>query len=354
MQTTVKQMLNAVSPVSASLKKSLQTHQDDLTKPQGALGRLEEVAVQLGQVQGQLELVTNKKRVYCFAADHGVAAEGVSAFPAEVTEQMVSNMLAGGAAINQICEVVGAELKVVDVGVKASFEDHPRLIKMKISQGTANFRVEPAMTAEQCEQAMAVGFECAGQAHTEGVSLLGTGEMGIANTTTAAALYAALLPCAAEMVVGSGTGVDQAGMSKKVEVINDGLKLHQQALGDPLKTLAALGGLEIAGLTGLILGAAANKICVVIDGFISSAAALVAIKLKPEVQDYLIFSHLSAEQGHQVFAKLYGIRPLLDLGLRLGEGTGAALAMAVIESAVCCHNQMATFSGASVSQKLVE
>jgi len=352
MHLTLEQMTKAVGPVLTDLQPALQAHQDDLTKPQGALGRLEEVAVQLGLIQGQLKLNTKKKRIYCFAADHGVAVEGVSAFPAEVTEQMVLNMLGGGAAINQICGATGTELKVVDIGVKAQLPDHDELIKEKVRLGTGNFKVEPAMSVEECEQALSVGFRLAEQAAAEGVSILGTGEMGIANTTTASALFAAYLPCDPSLVVGRGTGVDPAGIDKKAKVIHEGLACHQAALADPFKTLAALGGLEISGLAGLMLGAAAKKICVVVDGFISSAAALAAIKIKPEVQDYLVFSHLSAEQGHQVFAKLYGVRPLLDLGLRLGEGTGAALAMAVIESAACCHNQMATFSGASISQKI--
>ena len=347
----LKNLLQQIKPVDQSLKPALLAHQADLTKPAGALGRLEEIAVQLGLIQGKIELNLGKKRIYCFAGDHGIADAGVSAFPQAVTPQMVLNMLSGGAAINQLTEQAGAELLVVDMGVKAEFEDHPRLIKAKVALGTANFLEQPAMTLAQTLQAVTTGFELATQAQAEGVRLLGTGEMGIANTTSAAALMSALLPIPPAQIVGRGTGIDDPTLAHKIKVIETALIKHQRALATPLDILAALGGLEIAGIVGLILGAAANQVAILVDGFISSAAALVALRLKPEVAGYLFFSHLSAEQGHKLFIQKMGITPLIDLDLRLGEGTGAAIAMNLLEAAVFCHNRMATFSGAKVSTK---
>ncbi|OGH01950.1 MAG: nicotinate-nucleotide--dimethylbenzimidazole phosphoribosyltransferase [Candidatus Lambdaproteobacteria bacterium RIFOXYD1_FULL_56_27] len=352
MNQKLKDWLARIEPLGSELTPALLAHQNDLTKPQGALGRLEEVAVWLGRVQNSLLLQSQKKRIYCFAGDHGVVEEGVSAYPKEVTPQMVGNMLAGGAAINQLAQAAQAELWVVDLGVDAELAPHPKLVQKKVAKGTANLAQGPAMTLEQVQAAIWVGIELAQTSHQEGVHLLGTGEMGIGNSTSAAALICAYLKLRPEAVVGRGTGVNDQGLKHKTQVVARALDLHQQALDNPLETLAALGGLEIAGITGLVLGAAALKIAVVVDGFISSAGALAAIALKPEVKDYLIFSHLSAETGHQAFAQALGVRPLVNLDLRLGEGTGAALAFGLIEGAVACHNQMATFSGASVSRKV--
>lgn len=350
--TSLDSWLARIEAPDKALAPKLQDHLDDLTKPQGSLGRLEEIALQLGLIQQQMELKTAKKRLYCFAGDHGVAAEGVSAFPQEVTPQMVGNMLAGGAAINQLCGVVDAELKVVDMGVAVPIEPHANLIDHKVALGTKNFTQGPAMSLEQCQKALLSGIELAERAQAEEVDLLGTGEMGIANTTPAAALFAAYLPCDPAEIVGRGTGVDDAGLGRKLDAVQRGLKLHQGSLSDPLATLAALGGFEIAGIAGLVLGAAALKLPVVVDGFISSAGALAAWRIEPKVAEYLFFSHLSAETGHAQFASKMGLKPLMDLDLRLGEGTGAALAFGLIEAAAACHNQMATFSGAKVSGKL--
>jgi len=292
-----------------------------------------------------------KKRIVTFAGDHGVAAEGVSAYPSEVTPQMVYNMLAGGAAINVLTKHIGADLQVVDIGVADPLEGASGLLRRKVNAGTDNMSRGPAMTLEEAIQAILVGVELAHAAADDGVTLLGTGEMGIANTTPSSALYASLIPCQVVEVTGRGTGIDNARLRHKIKVIERSLEVNANLLSDPLSTLAAVGGLEIASICGLILAAAGKKLPIVIDGFISSAAALVAMRLRESVIDYLFFSHCSAEAGHRTFFERLGIRPILDLDLRLGEGTGAALAMHVIEGAVKIYNEMATFDSAGVSEK---
>lgn len=349
--STLKQTLESVRPADRSLAPAIQAHLDDLTKPQGSLGRLEEIAMRYGLATGTTRPGPAKCRIYCFAGDHGVADEGVSAFPKEVTPQMVFNMLSGGAAVNVFSRHVGAELKIVDMGVDTEFVDAPGLLRHKVARGTANLAQGPAMTLAQTTQALETGIALAAQAADDGVTLLGTGEMGIANTTPATALFAAFLGLAPADITGRGTGVDDARLKHKIAVIEKGLAVNRAALTDPLATLAALGGFEIAGITGLVLGAAARKIPVVVDGFISTAGALAAIKLKPAAADYLFFSHLSEEAGHRVIMKTLGIKPILDLGMRLGEGTGAALAMTLINAALKMSTEMATFSSARVSGK---
>jgi len=349
--STLQQTLNSIRPADRSLAPAIQAHLDDLTKPQGSLGRLEEFALRYGLATGRVKPGPVKGRIYCFAGDHGVADEGVSAFPKEVTPQMVFNMLAGGAAINVFARHAGADLKVVDMGVDADFADAPGLLKHKVARGTANLAKGPAMTIAQVTQALETGIALAAQAAHDGITLLGTGDMGIANTTPATALFSAYLGLAPALITGRGTGVDDARLSHKIAVIEQGLAANHSALGDPLATLAALGGLEIAGIAGLILGGAANRVPVVVDGFISTAGALAALRLQPTVADYVFFSHLSNEQGHQVVMQKLGIKPILDLNMRLGEGTGGALAMTLIAAAIKMVNEMATFSSAHVSGK---
>ncbi|UCG11278.1 MAG: nicotinate-nucleotide--dimethylbenzimidazole phosphoribosyltransferase, partial [Deltaproteobacteria bacterium] len=261
------------------------------------------------------------------------------------------NMLAGGAAINVLAKHVGADLQVVDIGVADPLQGASGLLPRKVRPGTNNMSKGPAMTEEEAIQAIQVGVELANAAAEEGVTLLGTGEMGIANTTPSSALYAALIPCPVIEVTGRGTGIDDARLKNKIEVIERSLAVNGHMLQDPLTTLAAVGGLEIAGICGLILAAAGRKVPVVVDGFISSAAALAAMRLWEPVADYLFFSHCSAEAGHRVFFERLGLRPILDLDMRLGEGTGAALAMNVIQGAVKIYNEMATFDAAGVSGK---
>ena len=347
----LKPILDAITPVDRSLESEIRAHLDNLTKPPGSLGFLEDLAASYCLMTGTTTPRLGKKRIVTFAGDHGVAAEGVSAFPSEVTPQMVYNMLGGGAAINVLTRHVGADLQVVDIGVADPLEGASELTRKKVKAGTDNISTGPAMSEEEAIQAIQVGVELANGAADDGVTLLGTGEMGIANTTPSSALYAALIPCPVVEVTGRGTGIDDARLKNKIEVIERSLTVNGHMLHNPLTTLAAVGGLEIAGMCGLILAAAGRKLPVVVDGFISSAAALVAIRLRESVSDYLFFSHCSAEAGHRTFFDRMAIRPILDLDLRLGEGTGGALAMQVIEAAVKIYNEMATFDSAGVSSK---
>ena len=342
-------LLASINPVDMSLTPAVQARLDDLTKPKGSLGRLEQIAMKYAIATGTAEPVLNRKKVFCFAADHGVAAEGVSAFPAEVTPQMVYNMLSGGAAINVLARHAGADLEVVDMGVRHDFPDHSMLRRRKVGPGTSNIADGPAMTVDQALQAVMTGAEIAVEAKGQGYHLIATGELGIANTTPATALYAVLLGLPVEEITGRGTGLDDRGLEHKVSVIRRAVEMNRGTVATPLEALASLGGFEIAGLCGLILGAASVGLPVVVDGFISSSAAVAAMKLSCRVGDYLFFSHLSNEQGHRAVMKRLGGVPLLDLDLRLGEGTGAALAMQLVEASVKIYNEMATFGSAKVS-----
>lgn len=347
----VQRVLDSIAPVDRTIEAAIRAHLDDLTKPRGSLGRLEEFASKYCLATGSVKPVMGRKRIVCFAGDHGVADEGVSAYPKEVTPQMVMNMLAGGAAVNVLARHAGAEMVVVDMGVDDALEGAKGLWRRKIRSGTGNIARGPAMTVEEAESAILAGVELADTARAEGVTLIGTGDMGIANTTPSSALFAAYLGCPVEDVTGRGTGIDDGTLGHKIEVIKQAIEVNRGLLSTPLGILAALGGLEIAGICGLILGAAANRIPVVVDGFISSAGALAALMMKKSVMDYAFFSHMSEEKGHREFMKHFGIEPILDLRMRLGEGTGAALAMTMIEASVKVYNEMATFSSAGVSEK---
>jgi len=351
MHEELQQLLNRIQPVDQSLNVPAQAHLDDLAKPQGSLGRLEEIALKYVLASGSLRPVLAKKKICCFAGDHGVAAEGVSAFPAEVTPQMVYNMLSGGAAINVLTRHAGVDLDVVDMGVNHDFADLPGLVKRKVKPGSANMAIGPAMSEADALQALLSGAALALEAHEAGYHVLGTGEMGIANTTPATALYSVLLDVPVESITGRGTGIDDERLKHKIEVIKKAIEVNASRSKTPFGALAALGGFEIAAIAGFVLGAAACKVPVVVDGFISSSGAVVALKLCPAVDDYLFFSHLSNEQGHKTVMQKLGARPILDLDLRLGEGTGAALSMQIIEGALKIYNEMATFSGAKVSEK---
>ncbi|MBO8093682.1 MAG: nicotinate-nucleotide--dimethylbenzimidazole phosphoribosyltransferase [Prosthecochloris sp.] len=346
-----QQTLSSITAADMSLSRAVQAHLDDLTKPKGSLGRLEEIVMKYALARGTDRPELKKKKVFCFAADHGVAAEGVSAFPAEVTPQMVYNMLEGGAAINVLARHAGADLEVVDMGVNHDFADHPALRQCKVKPGSANIATGPAMTMGETLQAVMTGVGLAREAHAQGYDLLATGEMGIANTTPATALYASLLDLPVEMITGRGTGIDDMTLGRKISVIKQSLEMNRDRLSTPLEKLVALGGFEIAGICGLVLGAASLKVPVVVDGFISSAGAVAAMKLSCGVSDYIFFSHLSNEQGHKTIMNRLGARPILDLDLRLGEGTGAALAMQLIEASVKIYREMATFSSAGISGK---
>ena len=331
-------------------------HQTQLTKPPGSLGRLEELAVFFAGARGRFPVAAPERaRIYVFAADHGVAAEGVSPYPSSVTAAMVANFIAGGAAISVLSRATGIELAVVDVGVASPIPGAGgagvKLLSLPVRAGTASFLREPAMSRAEAELALGIGARLAGEAADEGVELLGAGEMGIGNTTAAAAVVAALTGAAPEAVVGRGTGVDDAGLARKIEVVRAALDRHALDRGDALGALAAVGGLEIAAMAGLMLGAASRRVPVVVDGFISGAAALVATRLAPSVRDFLCFSHLSAERGHRVVCDALDARPLFDLGMHLGEGTGAALAINLLRAAVRLQSEMATFASAGVANR---
>jgi nicotinate-nucleotide--dimethylbenzimidazole phosphoribosyltransferase len=322
----------------------------DPTKPLKSLGRLEDLALRYCLATHTVKPELGTKKIFCFAGDHGVAAEGVSAFPKEVTPQMVRNMLAGGAAVNVLARHAGAELEVVDMGVDDPLDNAPGLCRRKVRRGTSSIAKGPAMSEAEARLALEAGITLAISAHQNGVRMVGTGEMGIANTTPSTALFCAFLKCPVEAVTGRGTGIDDKALQVKVAVLKKALAVNESRLTDPLNTLAALGGFEIAGICGLIIGAAACHMPVVVDGFISTAAALTALQMNDTIRDYLFFSHLSQEKGHRFIMEQFGVKPILDLEMRLGEGTGAALAMTVIEAAVKVYNEMATFSGAGVSK----
>ncbi len=351
---SVSSLVSNIAPVDKSLLVPAQAHLDDLTKPVGSLGRLEELAAQLYCIQGgKTPIEAYPARIYTVAADHGVVAEGVSPYPQEVTRQMVYNFLNNGAGINVLCETAGIEQFVVDAAcLGPDFEPHPRLIRGKIAQGSANIAKGPAMSARQCEAALLLGARLAEEAAAAGCRSVGTGEMGIGNTTPSTALYCAYLGLEPEAMTGPGAGLDKGGVAHKTAVIKTALAVNSGAVasGDAFSILAALGGYEIACLAGLILGAARQRLLVMVDGFISTAACLAAVRIEPKAAGYCLFAHASAEKAHKELLQRMGMRPLLDLGLRLGEGTGAALALYLSHSAAQIFNKMATFSGAGVSR----
>ncbi len=327
--------------------------QDRLTKPRGALGRLEPLGIRLAGIAGVCPPpVPAPGAVAVFAGDHGVLARGVSPWPQEVTAQMVANFCAGGAAINVIARQTGARVVVVDVGVATTLDDAPGLVRRKVRRGTADFTAQPAMSLDEARAALDVGAQVAADLVTDGAKCLITGEMGIGNTTPAAALIAALTGLPPADVTGRGTGIDDATLARKVAVVEGALARHADAIAaGPLATLAALGGLEIAALAGFVVGAAAARVPVVVDGVIADAALLVAVALAPQVLDYCVAGHRSSEPGATAVLDHLGLDPLLDLGLRLGEGSGACLALPVVEAAARVLREMATFDSAGVSEK---
>lgn len=336
-----------IGPLDVTAMTAARRRLDALTKPLGSLGRLEELAVQIAGISGRVPPIVHEKAIFVFAADHGVAAEGVSAYPSAVTAQMVANFLDGGAAINVLARQAGAALVIVDAGIAAKLPSHPRLISAKLGLGTSNFACEPAMTREQALAALEVGRNT-----FQPCQLAGMGEMGIGNSTSAAAIVAAATGRPAAEVVGRGTGIDDATLARKTAVVEQALQLHKPDRGDGLSLLISIGGFEIGALAGAMLAAGAARVPIVLDGFISTAAALVAVRLCPAVKDYLIAGHRSAERGHAIALADLGLRPLLDLNLRLGEGTGAALAFHLIEAACRTMQEMATFESAGVAGRI--
>lgn len=347
--STLEGIIERIKPLDPSAGTVAQAHLDDLTKPLGSLGRLEELARRLAEIRGSATLVQPKAAVAVFAADHGVAQAGVSPYPPEVTPQMVLNFLAGGAGINVLARHSGAQVRVVDVGVNYDFEDLTGLIKAKVAKGTKNLAQEPAMSLDEARRAIDVGAGVAAQLIAEGHDLLIPGDMGIGNTTPCAALTSVLCHQPVAAVTGRGAGLDESGLVQKIKTIERALELHKPSADKPLEALAAVGGLEIAAICGYVLEAAAQGVPVILDGFIAGAGALVAVRLAPAVKDYLFAGHCSVEIGHQVQLKAMGLKPILDLNLRLGEGTGAALALNVLRAAVAIYNEMATFAAAGVT-----
>jgi nicotinate-nucleotide--dimethylbenzimidazole phosphoribosyltransferase len=347
----IEQILQQIQPPDDRASQSARLRQDQLTKPQGSLGRLEELSIQVAGITANPLPKIQSKVVLVMAGDHGVVAEGVSAYPQEVTSQMVANFLHGGAAINVLSRHVGARVVVVDMGVAADLPPHPDLIMRKIALGTANMARGPAMSREQALASLQAGAEICLAQIEKGLDLLATGDMGIGNTTPSAAIAAALTGLPVEEIAGRGTGVDKAGLQRKIAVIRRALQVNQPDPQDGLDVLTKVGGFEIGGLAGAILTAVANRRPVVIDGFISTAAAMIAVSLAPEARHYLIAAHTSMERGHHLMMDWLKVRPLLDLQMRLGEGTGAALAMSLVEASCKILGEMATFSEAGVSEK---
>ena len=343
--------LPAIPDLDLAASAQAEQRQAQLTKPAGSLGQLEALSLQLAAITGSPRPSVARKGVIVMAGDHGVTREGVSAYPAEVTPQMVLNFVHGGAAINVLARQAGARVVVVDVGVFSELPDVPGLLRRKVAPGTANMVQGPAMTRAQAEQAIQVGIDVAQAEIEAGLDLVATGDMGIGNTTPSSAITAVFTGLPVRQVTGRGTGLDDAGMERKVLMIERALQINQPDPRDALDVLSKIGGLEIAGLVGVVLGAASRRVPVVIDGFISGAAALTAAELEPRVKPYLIAAHQSVEIGHRAILERLGLRALINLDLRLGEGTGAALAFHLIEGAARILNEMATFAEAGVSEK---
>ncbi len=349
MNPELKSIVESIKPADTSKTEQIQAHLDNLTKPKGSLGRLEEFAARYCCMTGKLRPALPKKTVLVFAGDHGITEEGISAFPRDVTYQMVKNFLEGGAGINVLARHVGAEVMVIDIGVDHDFHQLPGLIHMKVARGTKNMLHGPAMTKREAETAILKGALAAEKAIDRGAGILATGEMGIGNTTPASALTAVICMKKPSEVTGRGTGIDQEAYKRKINLIERALEKNSPGVRDPLDSLAKVGGLEIAGITGMILKACQRRVPVVVDGFISGAGAMVAAAMCPNVRDYLFGGHQSVEQGHKIQMEYLGLKPILNLDMRLGEGTGAVLAMGLIEAGLKIYLEMATFDGAQVS-----
>jgi len=343
--------LARIKPVDSSLLAAAQAKLDNKTKPLGSLGRIEEFGRRVAAISGSMQPDLSKKVIYTFAGDHGVVAEGVSAFPKEVTPQMVFNFLNGGAGVNVLARHAGAEVRVVDMGVDFDFGLLPGLIDRKVARGTKNLAKEPAMSRDEAVAALEAGIMLALDAKAEGVALLGTGDMGIGNTTPSSAIIAAFSGIPVRELTHRGTGINDEALGKKILAIEQGLTVNLPDPQDPIDVLAKVGGFEIAGIAGLVLGAAAAGIPVVIDGFISTAGALIASELHPSVKEYIFAAHKSVEIGHTYMLERMNAEPVLDLKLRLGEGTGAALAMILIEAGAKVLCEMASFAEAGVSEQ---
>lgn len=350
---TLNRAVNAIGDIKEEFYASAQKRLDNLTKPPGSLGRLEEFARRLVAITENKNPVLDKKVVFTFAGDHGITEEGVSAYPKEVTPQMVLNFIRGGAGINVLARHAGAEVVVVDIGVDYDFGGIDGLMHVKVVRGTANFAKGPAMTREDAVKCIETGITIAEKYVKQGYKIFGTGDMGIGNTTPSSAIAAVITGLPVATVTGKGTGISDDSLAKKIKTIEKGIRLNSPDPGNGLDVLSKIGGAEIGGIAGLVLGAAANRIPVVIDGFISTAGALIAYIIEPRVKDYLFAAHNSVEIGHKAMLAKMGLQPILDLNLRLGEGTGAALAMFMIEAGLKIYSEMATFGEAGVSDEII-
>jgi len=343
--------LGEIKPLDNEAMSKTRKRQDDLTKPQGSLGQLESLSIQIAGIKRNPRPRIAQKVIFTLAGDHGVTKEGVSAYPSEVTPQMVYNFLRGGAAINVLARYIGARVVIADLGVASILERHPDLSDRKVGMGTQNMAKGPAMSKEEAIRSIEAGMELVEKELSKGVDILGTGDMGIGNTTASSAITAALTGADVAAVTGRGTGLDDKGWEKKVKVIQKALERNRPDPKDAIDVLSKVGGFEIGGITGVILAGARYRIPVVLDGFISGAAALIATSLSPQVKPYLIASHQSAEMGHKKILEYLDLIPLLNLNMRLGEGTGAALGISLVEASLKILDEMATFSEAGVSEK---
>jgi len=349
---SLEETLKQICPLDRSIEYAAQNRLDCLTKPPGSLGKLEELARRIAVIQGKVPPRLGRKLLFVFAADHGITEDGVSAYPKEVTAQMTYNFLSGGAAINVLARHHGVETEVVDVGVDYEFAEPRGLRNCKVRRGTSNFARGPAMTRDEAGRCVEVGIQLAHEAAAEKIFLLGAGDMGIGNTSSAAAILCALTGATPATAAGRGTGIDDAMLRRKTAAIERGLEINRPDATDPLDVLAKVGGLEIGAMTGVILGAAAFRLPMVLDGFIAGAAALLAQRFSIHVRDFLFASHLSAEKGHKLILDELKLTPVLDLEMRLGEGTGACLLMGLMEAAVRIMGEMATFESAGVKEKI--
>lgn len=349
----LKTLLSQITSLNGEFAEQAQKRLDNLTKPQGSLGMLEEFARRLVAIAEDPMPEISKKAIFTFAGDHGVADEGVSAFPKEVTRQMVFNFLNGGAGINVLARHAGADVVVVDIGVDFDFEgvSNSFFVKRKVIMGTKNIRRGPAMSRDEAMKCIEVGIELSNEYAKKGYKIFGTGDMGIANTTPSSAIVSVFTGKPVEEVTGRGTGIDNEARANKIKIIKEALLINKPNSSDPVDVLSKVGGTEIGGIAGLIIGAAANRIPVVIDGFISTAGALIAYGIEPKTKDYMFAAHKSQEIGHQAMLDYIGLKPILNLDLRLGEGTGAALAMFMIEAGLKIYKEMATFGEAKVSER---
>ena len=350
----IEEVVASIAPADAGAMRAAELRQGRLTKPPGSLGRLEELSIRLAGMFGTPRPVPRGKTIVVAAADHGVVDQGVTGYPQEVTAQMVLNFLSGGAAVSVMARRAGVELVIVDAGVAAPLPDHPGLLSLDVGRGTADMTRGPAMTREQAVTCVAAGVRIATEVAERGADIIGTGDMGIGNTTASSAIAAAVTGRPPDDTTGRGTGRNDGEMRHKIGVVECALAVNRPDPVDGLDVLAKVGGFEIGVLAGVVLGAALARRVVVLDGFISGAAGLIAHSLSPHARDYMVAGHVSAEPGHRIVLSYLGLEPLLDLGMRLGEGTGAVLAMGLVEAAAACLAEMATFTEAGVSDRETE